>query len=457
MSETSSNKKTKESEIGKNWVFTFHNPCNEEINNLKAITGNTCKYIIYGWELTTNREWHLQGYIELFKNQRTPGIKKILDPIHGKSSVVHVELSNAGRAINKVYCSKGLQSHDEYKTLGIQGPNYGKETNIYEQTFTEVNEGKGKRNDWHNLYKRIAEEPDFHTILKEYPEEAIKYSNGIQRAIDTVINQNSKDKLAAEMDNLRLYNWEIELLEELEQVPDKRKIIWYVDHLGHTGKSTFAKYLLSKGNCAYFTNAKSADISFAYKGENTVIFDFTRSVEGRINYEIIESIKNGVVFSGKYNSGLKVNATPHIVCFSNFDPELCKLSHDRWDLRPLSQDKCIYPEDGDASDDDTTTTPIITSTEEHAPAPATLTSPQMVKNESRGNTEHAACPRFNVSQEIDYRGLPITYVINNGIKYNFAGLPIDPNYEIETREDKKEFDAQTDYASAYSQNYMEFL
>lgn len=325
----------------RNWCFTLFHYTQDQIKNLQKIDENICKYIIYGHEICKDGKPHLQGYIELKKVQRLTGVKKILDPINGKRSPIHLSPANKDRKYQTIYCSKGLQSKEEYEKLGQDGPNYGIKAKIYEQIFQEYRGGQGKRNDWVELYNKITEDPKFSTILQEYPEYAIKYPNGIQKAIDTIISEINECNLLEEMNNLKLYIWESNLLKELDSKPDSRKIIWYVDTIGGCGKSTFAKYLLSKGDCAYFTNARSADIAYAYKGERTVIFDFTRSIEGHVNYSIIESIKNGIVFCSKYNSNTKINCVPHIICFSNFDPELSKLSEDRWDIRQLNKDLCI--------------------------------------------------------------------------------------------------------------------
>jgi len=414
----------------RNWCFTWIEPSEEELKTIQLINADKCKYIIYGHELTSDGKPHIQGYIELKTTQRIKGIKTILDPISKCLSHVHVEPSNADRKYNKAYCSKGLQSHDEYTKLSTKGVNYGRDAKIYEQEFTKVNEGRGKRTDWNQLYERISEEPDFSVILSEYPEYAIKYPGGIQKAIETVKQSNSQNRLHKEMNNLRLYNWEQELLNELNKVPDKRKIIWYVDPIGGTGKSTFAKYLLTQGDCAYFTNAKSADIAHAYNGERIAIFDFTRSVEGRINYEIIESIKNGVVFSAKYNSGLKVNATPHIICFSNFNPEQCKLSQDRWDLRTLSKVDCEYPIDIEAQ----TNEPSVSIPKDDTNNSIDNNISTQYKN--RGNTEQdvPASILFKIKKPLYAECIQLLEINDNNTELNRL-LSNSNDYSQETLED----------------------
>lgn len=354
----------------RNWTFTFIMPSEDEVKNIAAIKGDICKYIICGRELTKSGTPHLQGYIELNKCCRIGGIKKILDPAAGNKSVIHVEPAHTGREYNRAYCCKGLQSHEEWEQYNKDklgktgfkcdcensgacnwcthnfGPNYGKDAVIYEQTFKKAKQGQGKRNDWTAIYNKIKENPNFAEILEEFPEYAIKYPNGIQRAIDTVKNSNNLDSLKESLSSLKLFNWEVKLEKELKNQPDNRKVIWYVDKIGGGGKTTFAKYLLAQGNCTYFSNGKCADIARAYNGERIAIFDFTRSGEGRVNYSAVEQIKNGLIFSSKYESAHKINAIPHVICLSNFPPDESALSRDRWDIRHLEDiDKQVYVED----------------------------------------------------------------------------------------------------------------
>ena len=74
----------------------------------------------------------------------------------------------------------------------------------------------------------------------------------------------------------------------------------------------------------------------AYNGECVCIFDYSRSEEDHINYEVIESSKNGVMFSTKYVSTQKVHTPPHVVIMANFDPNKSKMSADRWDVRYIT-------------------------------------------------------------------------------------------------------------------------
>ena len=51
-----------------------------------------------------------------------------------------------------------------------------------------------------------------------------------------------------------------------------------------------------------------------------------------MNYEVLESIKNGVLFSSKYDFKVKEFQVPHFIVLANFAPDESKLFYDRWDF-----------------------------------------------------------------------------------------------------------------------------
>jgi len=98
------------------------------------------------------------------------------------------------------------------------------------------------------------------------------------------------------------------------------------------------------------------------------IFGYARSKENYISYEALEEIKDGLFFSGKYESGMVCINPPHVVVLCNFAPDESKLSKDRWVIknidhdydgrapRPLSQPPLVprSPPDHSYIDDDET-------------------------------------------------------------------------------------------------------
>lgn len=125
--------------------------------------------------------------------------------------------------------------------------------------------------------------------------------------------------------------WQENLLRYLALPAHPRKVVWYVDLVGNSGKSHFARHYHEKSSMIV-TGGKHSDIYYAYNYEKVVFFDFARSREDAVPWEVIENFKNGFFLSTKYEVRRMVFNPPHVVCFANFHPDLAKLSADRWDI-----------------------------------------------------------------------------------------------------------------------------
>jgi len=158
--------------------------------------------------------------------------------------------------------------------------------------------------------------------------------------INKAEQRHNKEKIEKKFEKIKLFKWQTLLFKKLEETPDDRKIIWYVDPEGCHGKTTCCKMLVAQKKALYAQNCAMADIARAYKGQNIVVFDFTRDKDGIINYGAIEQIKNGIIFSAKYDSEAKVYENPHVICFSNFEPRKNAFTEDRWEIHHLTDDDC---------------------------------------------------------------------------------------------------------------------
>lgn len=149
--------------------------------------------------------------------------------------------------------------------------------------------------------------------------------------------------------------WQKEILNILTSDADDRVIHWYYDYEGNTGKSCFTKYLCAKLG-AITLSGKSDNCKYMvceyFKQKNNwpeiCIFDIPRTNLDYINYDAIESIKNGCFFSGKYECAQALMNSPHIICFANSKPEMHKLSTDRWriiQIKPEEIDLSKYLDD----------------------------------------------------------------------------------------------------------------
>lgn len=147
------------------------------------------------------------------------------------------------------------------------------------------------------------------------------------------------------------HQWQLDLITELESVPHKRKIIWYYDNVGNTGKSSLAIYAQAKGLATVISqlggDRDSGQLIETARDSGwdgrAVIIDLPRQGEHRSIYSPMESIKNGLVTNVKYRGGTTTFARPHLIVMANFLPRVHEMSLDRWDIRELN---CVgeYPE-----------------------------------------------------------------------------------------------------------------
>lgn len=136
-----------------------------------------------------------------------------------------------------------------------------------------------------------------------------------------------------------LYPWQQKLEKLLLTEPDDRTINWYWDKHGNIGKTKFCKHMIIKHNATVLNNGAFKDIAQALpEAPKIVLFNITRDNEERINYSALEAVKDGLIFSGKYESHTKVFNSPHVVVFANFEPRKESMSLDRWNIVNLSEE-----------------------------------------------------------------------------------------------------------------------
>lgn len=122
--------------------------------------------------------------------------------------------------------------------------------------------------------------------------------------------------------------------------PDGRSINWYWDDMGGKGKSSFCKYMAKKHGTLIIRGGKLNDImNIIFNADmdqhGAVIIDVPRVNGNKVSYASIECILDGLITNCKYETGTKMFNPPHIVVFSNFEPDTDKLSADRWKVSKI--------------------------------------------------------------------------------------------------------------------------
>lgn len=132
------------------------------------------------------------------------------------------------------------------------------------------------------------------------------------------------------------------ILDMVAQKPDDRKIYWYWDAHGNTGKTALAKHMVLTMRALY-VNGKGNDVKYAvsemFKKQDidVVVFGFPRTCGPEyVSYGALEEVKDGLVFSPKFESGMCAFNPPHVLVFANFPPDTSKLSMDRWHIEEIN-------------------------------------------------------------------------------------------------------------------------
>lgn len=133
------------------------------------------------------------------------------------------------------------------------------------------------------------------------------------------------------LNNCIAHRWQQTIIDIITGEVDDRKIYWFWSEHGGYGKTTFARHLIIRHN-AYLITGCSRDAFHAVSEAkpSCVIFDIAR--DDTIDYKTLECIKNGLFFSGKYESAMYCGVIPHVIVLANKPPIKEKLSADRWEI-----------------------------------------------------------------------------------------------------------------------------
>lgn len=266
---------TKRLQKSRGWVLTINNYTPEELDLLTILNGTPTQYI-WGEEIGEKCGTpHIQGFL-YFKNARSfNSIKKMFPR-------ARIEKAKGSPQQNLTYCSKDMK-------------------------FIT------------NIKKKQSKE---------------EFKNSIDQQI---LNQEYK--------NIEWKKWQQEILNIIEKKPDPRKIYWYWEPEGNVGKSYLCKYISMKKN-TIIGEGKMGDVFNQINNmmdrqniPEVVLIDIPRCSIGYVNYATIEKIKNGCLYSGKYEGGICRFPHPHVFVFANEEPDYDKLSEDRFIVKKIENEK----------------------------------------------------------------------------------------------------------------------
>lgn len=161
---------------------------------------------------------------------------------------------------------------------------------------------------------------------------------------DTIIPNREKliQRVLKTYENVQWKDWQQTVLYLLTLPPEPRTIYWFWEATGGVGKSYLQKYIA----CTYPTiivEGKRTDIQnqintyIETKGlgddENFIcLVNVPRSSFDYVNYTTLEVIKDGCFYSGKYEGGMCIYPTPHLIVFANEQPNWNAMTTERWSV-----------------------------------------------------------------------------------------------------------------------------
>lgn len=288
------------------FCFTINNYTDQHVSTLETLgASDTVRYLVYGREVGESGTPHLQGFI-IFTNSTRFSVAKTRI-----GDTAHIEVARGSSKQAADYCKKdgNFTEHGEFPDC------------------------QGKRSDW-DSYKEwihdIGRVPSRSEIVVKFPGLYARYRRACIDYAEAIapppVLTTSEPR----------FGWQTRAAGILEAEPNDRTVNFIVDPVGNSGKSWFCKYALTKypDRVQVFRIGKRDDLAFCVDIDKDIfLFDIPRGQMMYLQYSVLESMKDRMIFSPKYESSFKIlRKVPHVMVFSNEAPDEASMSEDRYNI-----------------------------------------------------------------------------------------------------------------------------
>lgn len=288
------------------YVFTLNNYTPEDELRLQALNGDSgIKYLVYGREVAASGTPHLQGFA-IFAGTLRFGAAKL-----AIGSTAHLEVAHGTSVQASRYCKK--------------------DGDFYE--FGDLPAEPGKRTDW-DTYKVWIEEigrvPTRHELVMKFPTLYARYRRACMDYAEALAPPPVLTTTECR------FGWQTRVDGIIGGTVNDRTIHFVVDPEGNSGKTWFCKYALTKWptRVQVLRIGKRDDLAYMIDIDKDVfLFDIPRNQMIYLQYSVLEGLKDRMLFSPKYESSFKIlRSVPHVIVFSNEQPDMNALSMDRFNI-----------------------------------------------------------------------------------------------------------------------------
>lgn len=286
------------------FVFTINNFASDDVDRIRALgASDSVRYAVFGRETGDSGTPHLQGFV-IFSNTTTFSVAK------GRiGDRAHIEVARGSSRQAADYCKKD-QDFEE---------------------FGDFPGNQGRRNDWDSYKEWILElgrVPSRTEIVVKFPGLYARYKRACVDYAEAIA---PKPVLT---DTEPRFGWQTQVAGIIDGVPNDRTVNFVVDPTGNSGKSWICKWALTKHpeRVQIFRIGKRDDLAYCIDIDKDIfLFDIPRGQMTYLQYSVLESMKDRMIFSPKYESSFKILRTvPTVIVFSNEEPDMNAMSADRY-------------------------------------------------------------------------------------------------------------------------------
>lgn len=295
----------------KRWVFTLNNYTESEISALTSLgESDEIEYLIFGKEVGESGTPHLQGFV-YFATRKTFNTCRAAVGIRA-----HIEVARGSLQQAAEYCKKEGDFQEFGECPGVT---------------------QGKRSDWERLREHVndlEERPTRRSLFTLFPGLMARYEHAVWTFIDSVLPE------VTLTDSEPHDGWQRELADRIAGPANDRTIEFIYDPLGGAGKTWFCQWAFStmREEVQILRIGKRDDLAHSINPDCRIfLIDVPRSQMEFLQYSVLESLKDRMVFSPKYHSQTKIlRHKCHVIVFCNESPNTTQLTSDRYVITQLS-------------------------------------------------------------------------------------------------------------------------